>query len=81
MKRKISFNIPELTGNEINNLTKLNQLKSFSANFFFTKKCQQWLKKNIKVKEVLLVHSCRYSIEQRNNMLSFLKRKKFQFYE
>ena len=74
MKRKISFNIPELTGNEINNLTKLNQLKSFSANFFFTKKCQQWLKKNIKGKEVLLVHSCTAALEMCALLLNIKKK-------
>jgi dTDP-4-amino-4,6-dideoxygalactose transaminase len=63
MIKKISFNNPLLTGNEINNLLKLNKLKHYSSNGLFTQRCQQWLKKNIKCKEALLVHSCTAGLE------------------
>jgi dTDP-4-amino-4,6-dideoxygalactose transaminase len=63
MIKKISFNIPLLTGNDINNLLKLSKLKHYSSNGLFTQRCQQWLKKNIKCKEALLVHSCTAGLE------------------
>ena len=63
MTKKISFNIPLLAGGEINNLLKLNKLKHYSANGFFTNKCELWLKKNINCKEALLVHSCTAALE------------------
>jgi dTDP-4-amino-4,6-dideoxygalactose transaminase len=63
MTKKISFNIPLLAGGEINNLFKLNKLKHYSANGYFTNKCELWLKKNINCKEVLLVHSCTAALE------------------
>ena len=63
MVKKISFNTPSLTGDEVNNLFKLDKLKHYSANGFFTKKCQLWLRKNIKCKEAFLVHSCTAALE------------------
>ena len=63
MVKKILFNNPLVTGNEINNILRLSKLKHYSANSFFTIKCQQWLKKNIKCKEALLVHSCTAALE------------------
>ena len=63
MTKKKSFNIPLLAGGEINNLLKLNKLKHYSANGFFTNKCELWLKKNINCKEALLVHSCTAALE------------------
>lgn len=73
MLKKISFNTPSLTGDEINNLFKLDKLKHYSANGFFTKKCQQWLKKNIKCKEAFLVHSCTAALEMCALLLNIKK--------
>ena len=63
MTKKILFNNPSLSGSEINNLLKLNKLKHYSANGYFTNKCQLWLKNNINCKESLLVHSCTAALE------------------
>jgi dTDP-4-amino-4,6-dideoxygalactose transaminase len=63
MVKKISFNIPSLSGSEINNLLKLNKLKHYSANGYFTNKCELWLKNNINCKEAILVHSCTAALE------------------
>jgi dTDP-4-amino-4,6-dideoxygalactose transaminase len=63
MVKKILFNNPLVTGNEINNILRLSKLRHYSANGFFTIKCQQWLKKNINCKEALLVHSCTAALE------------------
>jgi dTDP-4-amino-4,6-dideoxygalactose transaminase len=73
MTKKISFNIPSLSGNEINNLLKLNKLKHYSANGYFTNKCQLWLKKNINCKEALLVHSCTAALEMCALLLNIKK--------
>ena len=73
MLKKISFNTPSLTGDEINNLFKLNKLKCYSANGFFTKKCQQWLKKNIKCKEAFLIQSCTAALEMCALLLNIKK--------
>ena len=73
MKKKISFNIPSLVGGEINNLLKLNKLKHYSANGYFTNKCELWLKKNINCKEALLVHSCTAALEMCGLLLNIKK--------
>ena len=73
MTKKISFNIPSLSGNEINNLLKLNKLKHYSANGYFTNKCQLWLKNNINCKEALLVHSCTAALEMCALLLNIKK--------
>jgi dTDP-4-amino-4,6-dideoxygalactose transaminase len=73
MIKKISFNTPSLTGDKINNLFKLDKLKHYSANGFFTKKCQLWLRKNIKCKEAFLVHSCTAALEMCALLLNIKK--------
>ena len=73
MVKKISFNTPSLTGDEVNNLFKLDKLKHYSANGFFTKKCQLWLRKNIKCKEAFLVHSCTAALEMCALLLNIKK--------
>jgi len=59
----ISFNQPSIVGDEIKNIKKLLKLKHYSGNGYFTKKCTDWLIKNIKCKEALLVHSCTAALE------------------
>ena len=73
MTKKISFNFPSLSGSEINNLLKLNKLKHYSANGYFTNKCQVWLKKNINCKDALLVHSCTAALEMCALLLNIKK--------
>lgn len=62
-KNYISFNSPSVVGDEIKNIKKLSKLRHFSGNGYFTKKCSDWLIKNIKCKEALLVHSCTAALE------------------
>jgi dTDP-4-amino-4,6-dideoxygalactose transaminase len=69
----ILFSNPAVMGDKINNLLKLNKLKHYSANGFFTKKCKRWLKKNIKCKEALLVHSCTAALEMCALLLNIKK--------
>lgn len=58
--KKIYFNSPTLIHNEIKNIKKL---KHYSSSGDFTKKCSDWLIKNINCKEALLVHSCTAALE------------------
>ncbi len=73
MIKKISFNNPLPTGNDTNYLLKLNKLKHYSSGGFFTQRCQQLLKKNIKCKEALLVHSCTAALEMCALLLNIKK--------
>ena len=59
----VSFNSPSIIGDEIRNIKKLSKLKHFSGNGFFAKKCSDWLIRNIKCKEALLVQSCTAALE------------------
>ena len=59
-KNKIFFNSPTIIGNEIKNISRL---KHFSSNGKYSKECSNWLKKNIKCKEALLVKSCTAALE------------------
>jgi len=73
MQKMINFNNPVVTGNKFPNYMKLSKLKHYSANGYFTKKCQQWLIKNIKCKEALLVQSCTSALEMCALLLNIKK--------
>jgi dTDP-4-amino-4,6-dideoxygalactose transaminase len=59
---KIYFNVPIVTNYKVN-IHKIAQLKNYSSNGYFSKKCSKWLIKNLKTKEALLVHSCTAALE------------------
>jgi dTDP-4-amino-4,6-dideoxygalactose transaminase len=63
--KKIYFNVPDSTNEEIANIKKIKSQKNYSAssNGYFSKKCTNWLIKNIQCKEALLVHSCTAALE------------------
>tara|TARA_B110000503_G_scaffold139071_1_gene226598 strand:- start:56 stop:1207 length:1152 start_codon:yes stop_codon:yes gene_type:complete len=63
--KKIAFNIPYCTGDELLNIKKIkfNNHFSGSGSAYFSKKCTDWLIKNIKCKDALLVHSCTAALE------------------
>lgn len=73
MDKILSFNLPKTVGNELKNIKRLNSLNQFSSNGFFTKKCEQWLIKNINCKEALLVHSCTAALEMCALLLNIKK--------
>jgi len=68
--KKIIFNNPYFS---IKNYKILKKKKHFSANGSFTKKCQLWLRKNIKCKEAFLVHSCTAALEMCALLLNIKK--------
>ena len=61
--KTIKFNSPSLLKDEYKNISRLRTNLHYSANGEFTNKCSEWLKKNIKCKEALLVHSCTAALE------------------
>jgi dTDP-4-amino-4,6-dideoxygalactose transaminase len=60
--KKIYFNVPIITNYKVN-IHKIAQLKNYSSNGYFSKKCSKWLIKNLKTKDALLVHSCTAALE------------------
>lgn len=69
--KKIIFNSPFFN---TKNFKILEKKKHFSANGFFTKKNEFWLKKNIKCKEALLVHSCTAALDMCALLLNIKKK-------
>ena len=63
MKKKIIFNVPKFDKDDLKNINNLTSLKHYSGNGYFTNKCNEWLVKNLKCKESLLVHSCTAALE------------------
>jgi dTDP-4-amino-4,6-dideoxygalactose transaminase len=59
----ITFNIPYLTGNEINFISEAFKNQHLSGNGPFTKKCQEFFEKRYNFKKVLLTTSCTDALE------------------
>ena len=62
MNDLIRFNIPLVTGGELDNLKNIFNDK-FSGDGIFTKKCNSWLESNCEVKKALLTTSCTHALE------------------
>lgn len=60
---RIPFNMPPVTGREIEYLSKVIERREFSGNGVFTAQCQSWLKQRLDVGEVILTHSCTAALE------------------
>jgi dTDP-4-amino-4,6-dideoxygalactose transaminase len=73
--KKIAFNIPYCTGDELLNIKKIKFSNHFSGsgNAYFSKKCTDWLINNIKCKDALLVHSCTAALEMCAILLNIKK--------
>ena len=71
--RKILFNVPDFKNEEIKNINKLKKNLVLSSNSWFTHKCSEWLKRNIKCKEALLTHSCTAALEMCAILLNIKK--------
>jgi dTDP-4-amino-4,6-dideoxygalactose transaminase len=59
----IPFNIPTITGNEINYINLAIKNQRFSGGGMYTKKCEKWFEEEMKCKKVLLVPSCTHALE------------------
>ena len=58
----IRFNIPLVTGGELDNLKNIFN-NQFSGDGSYTKKCNSWLESNCKVRKALLTTSCTHALE------------------
>lgn len=59
----IPFNIPYVTGEEIECITEAIQKKNLSGEGFYTRSCQEQLQNLTKAKRVLLTPSCTHALE------------------
>ena len=59
----IVFNRPYLTGRELSNITTAYKNGMLAGDGPFTRKCQNWLEKNLGAKKALLTHSCTSALE------------------
>src|SRR4051812_19538241 len=63
MMTRIPFNVPPVTGREIEYMREVIALREFSGNGRFTARCQIWLKERLGVLAVNLTHSCTAALE------------------
>jgi dTDP-4-amino-4,6-dideoxygalactose transaminase len=59
----ITFNRPYLTGRELFYIRQAHQRAQLAGDGYFTRKCQQWLEKNLGTKKAFLTHSCTSALE------------------
>jgi dTDP-4-amino-4,6-dideoxygalactose transaminase len=71
--KKVNFNSPSFGDTEVNNIKILKKNSNLSLGNKFSEKCSKWLKKNIKCKEALLVHSCTAALEMSAILLNIKK--------
>ena len=62
-KNHIPFNSPLFFKNSLVDINNLKYKKHYSSDGFFSKKCSEWLVKNIKCKQALMVNSCTTALE------------------
>jgi dTDP-4-amino-4,6-dideoxygalactose transaminase len=62
-KNHIPFNKPLFFRNSLIDINNLKYKKHYSSDGFFSKKCSEWLVKNIKCKQALMVNSCTTALE------------------
>lgn len=63
MKKLIDFNVPFVTGRELENFEILNVQKKYSGDGLFTKKCSSYLQSKFGVHHALLTTSCTHALE------------------
>ena len=59
----IPFNRPYLTGKELYYIRQAHQRAQLAGDGYFTKKCHNWLEKNLGTKKAFLTHSCTSALE------------------
>ena len=62
-KNHIPFNKPLFFRKSLVDINNLKYKKHYSSDGFFSKKCSEWLVKNIKCKQALMVNSCTTALE------------------
>jgi len=59
----IPFNVPAVTGNELEYVLAAIKSKNYSGDGFFAKKCQEWFEVNFKCSKTLITPSCTSALE------------------
>lgn len=59
----IPFNLPHITGKELDYIRQAHENGHLSGDGAFTKQCHQWLENNTGVAKALLTHSCTAALE------------------
>jgi dTDP-4-amino-4,6-dideoxygalactose transaminase len=59
----IPFNRPHITGKEASYLKEVLETRALSGNGPFTRRCQHWLEKRFRFRQVLLTSSCTAALE------------------
>ena len=62
-KNIIPFNLPYMTGQELNYIAKAYSNECLASNSYFTKQCHEWIEKNTGCIKALLTHSCTAALE------------------
>lgn len=62
-KLEVPFNLPHIGEEELENIKKAHSMWQLSGDGYFTKACNIWLAKKLKVEKVLLTHSCTAALE------------------
>ena len=62
-KNHIPFNSPLFFKNSLVDINNLKYKKHYSSDGYYSKKCSEWLVKNIKCKQALMVNSCTTALE------------------
>lgn len=60
---RVPFNVPPVTGREIEYLGEVIEGRGFSGNGAFTARCSTWLKQCLGVQDAILTHSCTAALE------------------
>ena len=60
---RVPFNVPAVTGREIEYIRDVIERREFSGNGAFTARCQGWLKQRLDVRDAILTHSCTAALE------------------
>lgn len=63
MSTLVPFNRPPITGREFSLLQEAISRRELSGDGYFTKRCEEWLSKQINIKRALLTHSCTAALE------------------
>jgi dTDP-4-amino-4,6-dideoxygalactose transaminase len=60
---RVPFNLPPVTGRELEYLGEVIRRREFSGNGTFTARCHDWLKLRVGAVDALLTHSCTAALE------------------
>lgn len=63
MNKRIPFNLPHMTGKELEYISDAYEKGSLAGDGLYTKRCHEWIEKRIGCSKALLTHSCTGALE------------------